>query len=158
LQDESFLYFQTISGVEYVLVRPRHSLLYFPAVEHLRSSISKAVEKHGNLPVVLDCRNVHELDFTAARGLGDLHKELSSKNIPLLLMGPIPEVKCVLKGAVTATIRDVFTDNELDAVLQESISDTTELKDVISPLLSKSSTDTEADISLDTESTKKNRS
>jgi STAS domain len=75
------------------------------------------VEKHGNLPVVLDCRNVHELDFTAARGLGDLHKELRSKNIPLLLMGPIPEVKIVLKGAVASSIRDVFTENELDAVL-----------------------------------------
>jgi solute carrier family 26 (sodium-independent sulfate anion transporter), member 11 len=59
-----------------------------------------------------------EFDFTAARGLGSLHKELGARSIPLILLGPIPEVKSVLKGAVNATIKDVFNEHELDAALQ----------------------------------------
>lgn len=50
---------QTQSGIEYVMIRPRHSLLYFPAIEWVRNGVSKAVKDHGSIPMVLDCRNVH---------------------------------------------------------------------------------------------------
>nr|AAQ01582.1 agCP7521-like protein [Aedes albopictus] len=49
----------TSTEVQYIVIRPRHSLLYFPAVEWVRNVISKAIKKHGNIPIVLDCRIVH---------------------------------------------------------------------------------------------------
>lgn len=51
--------FTTASHIDYVLIRPRHSLLYFPAIEWVRSGVSSAVKKHGNVPMVLDCRNLN---------------------------------------------------------------------------------------------------
>lgn len=40
-------------------MRPIHSSLYFPAIEWVRTGISKAVVMHGTAPVVLDCSNMH---------------------------------------------------------------------------------------------------
>lgn len=42
-----------------MLVRPKHSLLYFPAVEWVRTGIANAVKQHGHLPMVLDCRHLN---------------------------------------------------------------------------------------------------
>jgi sodium-independent sulfate anion transporter 11 len=50
--------------------------LYFPAIEYVRSTISKAIKAHGKAAIVIDCQNVQEFDFTAARGLGSFRKEL----------------------------------------------------------------------------------
>lgn len=52
-------FLQTPNGQEYVIIRPKHSLLYFPALEWVRSGISKAVTDYGNLPIVLDCRHLN---------------------------------------------------------------------------------------------------
>lgn len=49
----------TSLDVRYIVIRPRHSLIYFPAVEWVRNGISKAILAHGHMPVVLDCRIVH---------------------------------------------------------------------------------------------------
>lgn len=48
----------TVTGTVYILIRPRHSLLYFPAIEHVRNGVSKALKNHGKAPIVLDCRNL----------------------------------------------------------------------------------------------------
>jgi len=50
---------QTTNGINYILIRPKHSSLYFPAIEWVRSGISKALTTHGTAPVVLDCAHVH---------------------------------------------------------------------------------------------------
>lgn len=47
---------QTHSNIQYVMIRPKHSLLYFPAIEWVRTGIANAVKQHGHLPMVLDCR------------------------------------------------------------------------------------------------------
>lgn len=49
---------QTLSGVSYLLIRPRHSLLYFPAIEYVRNGVTKAIKRNGKLPIVIDCRNL----------------------------------------------------------------------------------------------------
>ncbi|XP_055700646.1 sodium-independent sulfate anion transporter [Phlebotomus papatasi] len=128
---------ETMSGVNYILVRPRYSLLYFPAIEWVRSGISKAVKEHGKAPVVLDCRNLHEFDFTAARGLGDLHKELAASSVSLVLLGPPKEVTTVLKGAINTTISEAPNDAELDRLLQDLLSEhaKNEMKEIVVPLL-----------------------
>lgn len=48
----------SLSGGNYLLIRPRHSLLYFPAIEYVRNGVAKAIKQHGALPVVIDCRNL----------------------------------------------------------------------------------------------------
>lgn len=133
------------------MIRPKHSLLYFPAIEWVRSGISKAVIQHGNIPMVLDCRSLNglplyvmilnailislfiEFDFTVARGLGALHKELSALNVPLVLLGPVPAVQTVLNGALSTAIPEVSTETELDQFFQNSYG--AELKEVSTPLL-----------------------
>lgn len=40
-------------------MRPKHSLLYYPAVEWVRTGIANAVKQHGHLPMVLDCRHLN---------------------------------------------------------------------------------------------------
>lgn len=56
--------FATLSGLNYLLIRPRHSLLYFPAIEYVRNGVAKAIKEHGKSPVVIDCRNlIGEIDI-----------------------------------------------------------------------------------------------
>lgn len=56
--------FATLSGFNYLLIRPRHSLLYFPAIEYVRNGVAKAIKEHGKSPVVIDCRNlIGEIDY-----------------------------------------------------------------------------------------------
>lgn len=55
----------TMSGLSYLLIRPRHSLLYFPAIEYVRNGVAKAIKEHGQTPVVIDCRNlIGEIDHS----------------------------------------------------------------------------------------------
>lgn len=50
--------FTTYSGLNYLMIRPRHSLLYFPAIEYVRNGVAKAIKQHGKSPVIIDCRNL----------------------------------------------------------------------------------------------------
>lgn len=133
----TFDHCQTLNGTEYMLVKPRHSLLCFPAVEYVRNGINNAIlerEKETNF-IVFDCRNVQELDYTAAKGIGSLKKELASRNIPLILLGPSDEVKLVLKGSLKGNnVQQVDNENELETSLHDQ-SEPTLLRDVIAPLL-----------------------
>lgn len=106
------------SKVQYILVHPRYSLLYFPAIEYVRGRISSSLKQFGQLPVVLDCRNVQEFDFTATKGLGALYKELAAKKVAFVLLGLAPEIKSILKEVVTTQIPQANDHDELDIVLQ----------------------------------------
>jgi len=119
------------------LVKPRHSLFCFPAVEHVRSEINSAIRGKEIKFIVLDCRHVQELDFTAAKGIGSLRKELFDKCIFLLLLGPSDEVKLVLKGSLKGNnVQLVDNEHELDITLQEQgVNNKIELREVIAPLL-----------------------
>lgn len=98
-------------------MKQRHSLLYFPAIEYVRSTISKAIKCHGKFPIVLDCRNVSEFDFTAARGLGSFRKELQGIGVCMILLGPSSDVIKVIKGALDEPIPDVANNMELENAL-----------------------------------------
>lgn len=58
-----------------------------------------------------------EFDFTVARGLGDLHKEMCSMNIPLVLLGPQPAVRNVLNEATNTLIPHVPNERDLETLL-----------------------------------------
>ena len=63
-----WMYFQSPSGCEYLLITPDRSLV-FPSVEYVRNVVSKAGMKQGSssVPVVIDSRHIQGADFTAAK-------------------------------------------------------------------------------------------
>ncbi|XP_039447034.1 sodium-independent sulfate anion transporter [Culex pipiens pallens] len=136
----------TSSEVPFIIIRPRHSLLYFPAVEWVRNGISKAIKSHGNIPVVLDCRTVNEFDYTAATGLGALRKELDTKKIPLVVLGPSNEVRKMLRETLKSSLLVASNEEELDAVLLELSCESRkgELREVVLPLLPQVSAEQES--------------
>lgn len=127
------------SGIEYILMKPRHSLLCFPAAEYMRNGINSAIKECERCPsfIVIDLRNVQELDYTAAKGIGGLKKELAARHITLIILGSNEDIKLVLKASLKAqNVLQVDNENELDIVMQEQKgNDKMELKDVIAPLL-----------------------
>lgn len=135
----TFDHSETETGIDYMLVKPRHSLLCFPAVEYVRNGINGAIKEREKTPsfIVFDCRNVQELDYTAAKGIGSLKKELAARDIALILLGPSDDVKLVLKGSLKGSnVQQVDNEYELDFFLQEQIaSNKHELRDVVAPLL-----------------------
>uniref|UniRef100_A0A1I8M775 Sodium-independent sulfate anion transporter n=1 Tax=Musca domestica TaxID=7370 RepID=A0A1I8M775_MUSDO len=110
----------TTHGISYILIRPKHSSLYFPAIEWVRTGISKALETHGSAPVILDCSNVHDFDFTAGRGIGALNKELIRMNIPLFLLKASKEIIVILKESTNADIPTLEQPDDLETVLEQS--------------------------------------
>lgn len=77
-----------------------------------------------------------EFDFTAARGIGDLQKELLLSGCPLVLLEPSKDVHKVLKGALTKVVSCVHNEAELDSLLSELLAtENHQLKDVVVPLL-----------------------
>ncbi|XP_013112921.2 sodium-independent sulfate anion transporter [Stomoxys calcitrans] len=126
----------TTHGISYILIRPKHSSLYFPAIEWVRSGISKSLETHGSAPVILDCSNVHEFDFTAARGMGALNKELSSMNVPLFLLKASKEIIVILKESTNADIHTLDNPDDLESLL-EQVPDYEPYLQVMVPLVTK---------------------
>ncbi|XP_017071019.1 sodium-independent sulfate anion transporter isoform X2 [Drosophila eugracilis] len=113
---------QTTSGINYILIRPKHSSLYFPAIEWVRSGISKALTIHGTAPVVLDCAHVHDFDFTAARGMGSLQKELAKANVPLFLMGADKDIGIILKESTNIDFPTIDCPDDLEMLLEQTCS------------------------------------
>ncbi|XP_030372598.1 sodium-independent sulfate anion transporter isoform X2 [Scaptodrosophila lebanonensis] len=111
----------TINGISYILVRPKHSSLYFPAIEWVRTGISKALSTHGTAPVVLDCAHVHDFDFTAARGMGSLHKELAKMNVPLFLMSAHKDISVLLKESTSINFPTIECPDDLECILEQTI-------------------------------------
>ncbi|XP_055638948.1 sodium-independent sulfate anion transporter isoform X2 [Toxorhynchites rutilus septentrionalis] len=131
----------TSLDVRYIVIRPSHSLIYFPAVEWVRNGISKAILKHGHIPVVLDCRIVHEFDYTAATGLGAFRKELETKKVPLIVMAPSSDVRRMLRKSLKSTMLEANDERDLEKILHELSCDSRkgDLSEVASPLLSPTS-------------------
>lgn len=135
----SFDHRQSTSGIDYMMVKPRHSILCFPAVEYIRNGINSAIKERENAPkcIVFDCRNVQELDYTAAKGIGSLQKELAARGITMILLEPSDEVKLVLKGSLkNNNVQQVNNEYELEISLQEqSGPNKFELREIVAPLL-----------------------
>lgn len=69
-----------MADMEYLRVTPT-TAIYFPAINHLRVKVLNFVDQHRSrhsIPVVIDCRQVGDLDFTAAQGINKLAEVLST--------------------------------------------------------------------------------
>ncbi|KAL0278308.1 UNVERIFIED_CONTAM: hypothetical protein PYX00_000163 [Menopon gallinae] len=106
----------TIEGAEYLLVTPGNSL-YFPAVDYIRASVSRAASKEGSIPVVIDCRYVLGADFTAARGIAALIDDFNKRKQPIYFYQPCASVVEVFKGANMEEFIHACNQEELDSLL-----------------------------------------
>jgi len=135
----SFEQCESLSGIEFTMMKPRHSLLCFPATEYIRTAINETIARLEQSPsfIIIDFRNIQELDYTAAKGIGGLKKELALRKITLILLGCDEKVKLMLKTTLKANdVLQVKDENELDFVLQDVKGNPKgDLKDVIAPLL-----------------------
>lgn len=141
----SFEQCESLSGIEFTMMRPRHSLLCFPATEYIRNAINETIAKLDKSPsfIVIDFRNIQELDYTAAKGIGGLKKELALRGIMLILLGCNEKVKLILNTSLKANdVVQVKDESELDILLQDIKGNPKgELRDVIAPLLVQSNND-----------------
>ncbi|XP_063235375.1 sodium-independent sulfate anion transporter-like isoform X2 [Bacillus rossius redtenbacheri] len=83
-------------GPEYLLVTPAGGLL-FPAAEFLRDAVAAA--GGSDQAVVLSCRHVQRLDFTAAQGVASIARDLAAQGRRLVLGDVAPEVARTVAAA-----------------------------------------------------------
>ncbi|XP_054007731.1 sodium-independent sulfate anion transporter-like [Hylaeus anthracinus] len=111
----------------YTLVRPSAGLL-FPAVdylriyliEHLDNANPKLLKTFKNSKiVVLDCKHIDKIDFTAAHGLNTVIREFREKNHCLIMLRPSKEVLQSVQSLSEETIMVATNDVELVAILKE---------------------------------------
>ncbi|NWX28625.1 S2611 protein, partial [Notiomystis cincta] len=82
-----------------LLVQPGSSL-HFPAVEHLRHSVSsRALAASPPRSVILDCCHISSIDYTAVLGLAELLQELRRHGLSLAFCGLKDPVLQVLQSA-----------------------------------------------------------
>ncbi|XP_037912641.1 sodium-independent sulfate anion transporter-like [Hermetia illucens] len=67
---------EEMDGLQFIKVFPNNGL-YFPGVDYLRERTLKAcIEADFQVPVVIDCRKITGLDFSAAQGISKLGGDL----------------------------------------------------------------------------------
>lgn len=148
---------QSSSGHEYLLIQPGNNI-YFPAVDFVRLNVCRIAIKQGysKLPVVIDCRYIQGADFTAAKGIYSLISEFNKRSQPIYFLNPSPNILNVFKGVCFDAFKSVSSQQELDHVLANISSTSTEpceLKEVktvngVCEIESKGNTDAASEVPL----------
>ncbi|XP_029039363.1 sodium-independent sulfate anion transporter-like [Osmia bicornis bicornis] len=122
-----YIEYRNTPTLSYILVQPSAGLL-FPAVEYLRIYLLEnlAADQHklqrtfkNSNVVVLDCKHIDKIDYTAATGLNMVMRDFKEKNHNLILLRPSKEVLRSIQSLSEETIRVVNTDAEMIAALKE---------------------------------------
>ncbi|OAD55739.1 Sodium-independent sulfate anion transporter [Eufriesea mexicana] len=122
-----YIEYRNTPTLNYILVRPSAGLL-FPAVDYLRMYLLEnlANDHHKLLKtfkntknVILDCKHIDKIDFTAARGLNMVMRDFKEKNHHLIMLRPSKEILQSVQSLCEETIEVVNTDAELVAALKE---------------------------------------
>lgn len=61
-----------------------------------------------------------DFDFTAARGIGSLNKELSNIHVPLFLLKASKEIVVILKESTNTEISTLDNPDDLETLLEQS--------------------------------------
>lgn len=64
--------------------------------------------------------NLSDFDFTAARGIGSLNKELYHMHVPLFLLKASKEINVILKESTNADIPTIEFADDLETLLEQS--------------------------------------
>nr|CAD7425285.1 unnamed protein product [Timema monikensis] len=112
-------------GSEYVLVTPSSGLL-FPAVDFVREAVAAASLEGGphhtkDLPVVVNCRHVQRVDFTAAQGIHAIVHDFVKRGRQVLFFQVCQHVVKTLSSAGNTRLVFVATEQELTVVLKALI-------------------------------------
>ncbi|XP_045582275.2 sodium-independent sulfate anion transporter isoform X2 [Procambarus clarkii] len=104
----------------YVVVEPTNGLFY-PSVEYVRATVSKAglTTGQGSLTVVVDCSHFTGIDFTAAKGLGSLCLDFEKRQQNLVFTNVPPSVKKGLQS-INEDIKIATSPDELHSLLRSS--------------------------------------
>ncbi|XP_017798692.1 PREDICTED: sodium-independent sulfate anion transporter-like [Habropoda laboriosa] len=122
-----YIEYRNTPTLNYILVRPSAGLL-FPAVDYLRIYlIENLANDHNKLlktfknskVVVLDCKHIDKIDFTAAHGLNMVMRDFKEKNHRLIMLRPSKDILRAMQSLSKETIKVVNTDAELVAALKE---------------------------------------
>ena len=83
-----------------------HAGIVFPAVSHVRAQISERSRQQdfSNIPVVVDCAHLVNVDYTAAAQLSDMMAEFNSRQQPIYWLSPSSRVS----NTVRAVAGDLF--------------------------------------------------
>ncbi|XP_011265430.1 sodium-independent sulfate anion transporter [Camponotus floridanus] len=114
--------YKNISTMNYIMIRPVAGIL-FPAVEHLRSYLTKALSNkcHKSLKnldtltsVVLDCEHIDKIDFTVVQSISMLAKDFRNNNCQLIMLRPNPDI---LKSIQSLSHKQILiARNEIDLI------------------------------------------
>ncbi|CAL4238764.1 unnamed protein product [Meganyctiphanes norvegica] len=106
----------------YVQVQIPQSVQY-PSSSHIQSSVSKAGirEACGFDPVVVDCSQLKQLDYTAARGLVNLSSEFKQRRQPLVFLGLSPAILNNVGSLLTDLTLCAEEDNLYETILESRI-------------------------------------
>ncbi|XP_076752208.1 sodium-independent sulfate anion transporter [Xylocopa sonorina] len=122
-----YIEYRNTPTLSYILVRPSAGLL-FPAVDYLRIYLLENLEndpskllktfKNSKI-VVLDCKHIDKIDFTAVQGLNMVMRDFKEKDHCLIMLRPSKEILRSLQSLSEEKIEVVNNDAELVATLKE---------------------------------------
>ncbi|KAF2879074.1 hypothetical protein ILUMI_27083 [Ignelater luminosus] len=107
-------------GNEYLMIKPELGL-YYSAVDYLTQEIVKiTATMNSAIPIVIDCSNILQVDYTATQALNGLVKMFKKKNQEVLLYNLTNTVFDNLKEVInTHEMHCCKTEEEISSVLTE---------------------------------------
>ena len=114
----SYFKLQTNSGCDYLLITPTNNL-YFPAIDFVRTTVGKASidKEYNSLPVVINCKNITDSDFTVAKGISAIASDFQKQNKPLYFVNPSVQILKIFRNVSTFNINYIQNAEELDEVI-----------------------------------------
>ncbi|XP_071444272.1 sodium-independent sulfate anion transporter-like [Hetaerina americana] len=116
-------------GREYLMITPDTGS-YFPAIEYIRSEVSRigVSEGRGVQPLVINCEHFKGMDYSAAMGFTAVLKEFRSRQQLLVLMNLKDGALSLLQKCGAVDVIHCSCEEELDIVL---IGETLECEDIL---------------------------
>ncbi|XP_046733753.1 sodium-independent sulfate anion transporter-like isoform X1 [Diprion similis] len=110
----------------YVTIQPGGAL-FFPAIDHLREKLTKNLSQDENsiksskrhTNIVLDCKHVDRIDFTAVQGLNSVLSDLSKQGCNLVMLNPKPEILASIQSISKDPILWANSETELISILRQ---------------------------------------
>ncbi|XP_023344261.1 sodium-independent sulfate anion transporter [Eurytemora carolleeae] len=105
-----------IEGVdqEYLYICPDQGII-FPSVTYVRNLINKAALKQAGpeIPVVIDCSKINNVDFTAAEGFHAMIADMGKRNTEIYWLNPSPSAAHTLRVIAKDHFRVIYKESEL---------------------------------------------
>jgi len=106
-------------GLTFLSIRPDQGVV-FPSVNYIREVISRAGVREGQstLPVVIDCSQMNQTDFTAAEGFKAMLGDFSARRQAVHWVAVVPAVAATLRAVLGTAFREI---ESVDLLLQPEV-------------------------------------